>query len=158
MQLWLFVCECLLTATHSAVCCVCCRVLPEEEIFAPPNPSKPSVLYNAMIHPLLKMTVFGAIWYQGEANAGAPNNYNCTFPAMIDDWRQKWYTSTGGHTDPLFAFGFVQVSSVHWMVWEARSIGLVFSTHGVRILFLVYDLSHDHFLPLYIFLTLYCSF
>ncbi|KAK3746757.1 hypothetical protein QZH41_013585, partial [Actinostola sp. cb2023] len=87
------------------------KVLPEEEIFAPPNPSKPSVLYNAMIHPLLKMTVFGAIWYQGEANAGVPNNYNCTFPAMIDDWRQKWYTSTGGHTDPLFAFGFVQLSS-----------------------------------------------
>lgn len=82
---------------------------PEEEVFVP-TPSKPSVLYNAMIHPLLNMTIYGAIWYQGEANANAPNTYNCTFPAMIDDWRQKWYDGTDGFTDPQFPFGFVQVS------------------------------------------------
>lgn len=28
-------------------------------------PSKNSVLWNAMIHPLLNMTIKGAIWYQG---------------------------------------------------------------------------------------------
>ena len=38
------------------------------------------------------------------------NNYNCTFPAMIDDWRGKWHTSTMEQTDPLFGFGFVQVA------------------------------------------------
>jgi len=26
---------------------------------------KNSVLWNAMIHPLLNMTIYGAIWYQG---------------------------------------------------------------------------------------------
>ena len=38
------------------------------------------------------------------------NNYNCTFPAMIDDWRDKWHTSTIEQTDPMFGFGFVQVA------------------------------------------------
>ena len=36
-------------------------------------------------------------------------NYNCTFPAMIDDWREKWHTFTMEQTDPMFGFGFVQV-------------------------------------------------
>ena len=35
-----------------------------------PNPNDPSVLWNSMMHPFIQMTIFGAIWYQGEANAG----------------------------------------------------------------------------------------
>ena len=35
-----------------------------------PSPGTPSVLWNAMIYPFLYMTIKGAIWYQGEANAG----------------------------------------------------------------------------------------
>ena len=34
------------------------------------GPGTPSVLWNAMIYPLLNMTIKGAVWYQGEANAG----------------------------------------------------------------------------------------
>jgi len=41
---------------------------------------------------------------------GAPDSYNCTFPTMIDDWRAKWYQYSGEQTDPLFPFGFVQVT------------------------------------------------
>ena len=37
---------------------------------ADPNPHQHSVLWNAMIYPFLNMTIKGAIWYQGEANAG----------------------------------------------------------------------------------------
>ena len=36
------------------------------------------------------------------------NLYNCTFPAMIDDWRKKFHQS-GGST-AYFPFGFVQVA------------------------------------------------
>ena len=87
-----------------------CRfVSPEEKIFAGPNTH--SALYNAMIHPFLNMTIYGAIWYQGEANADAPCTYNCTFPAMIDDWRSKWFYGTDKLTDPEFPFGFVQVDN-----------------------------------------------
>ena len=41
--------------------------------------------------------------------AGDPPKYNCTFPAMIADWREKWYQTTAGQTDKMFPFGFVQV-------------------------------------------------
>ena len=40
------------------------------------GPDDASVLWNAMIHPFLNMTVYGAIWYQGESNAGHPGTYN----------------------------------------------------------------------------------
>ena len=83
----------------------------EHEIFGPTPPDRHSVLYNAMIHPFLNMTIYGAIWYQGEANANQPLTYNCTFPAMIDDWRVKWFDGTGSLTDRVFPFGFVQVSA-----------------------------------------------
>jgi sialate O-acetylesterase len=44
-------------------------------------------LWNAMIHPFFKLTIFGAIWYQGESNTGYNRDqYSCTFPRMINDW------------------------------------------------------------------------
>nr|XP_020455900.1 sialate O-acetylesterase isoform X1 [Monopterus albus] len=71
-----------------------------------------SILWNAMIHPLLNMTLKGAIWYQGEANAGYhQDKYNCSFPAMIDDWRMAFHQGSGGQTALDFPFGFVQLST-----------------------------------------------
>ncbi|XP_071113686.1 sialate O-acetylesterase-like [Haliotis cracherodii] len=76
------------------------------------NPNSPSVLWNAMARPFVNMTIYGAIWYQGEANAGSPtmDMYSCMFPAMIDDWRDKFHQGSGGQTDPAFPFGFVQLA------------------------------------------------
>ncbi|XP_067675204.1 sialate O-acetylesterase-like [Haliotis asinina] len=77
------------------------------------DPNAASVLWNAMIRPFLNMTIYGAIWYQGESNATPPttmNQYNCTFPAMIDDWRDRFHRGSLGQTDPLFPFGFVQLA------------------------------------------------
>ncbi|KAL3067756.1 hypothetical protein OYC64_022186 [Pagothenia borchgrevinki] len=74
------------------------------------SPQENSVLWNAMIHPLLNMTIKGAIWYQGEANyIYHQKKYNCSFPAMIDDWRMAFHQGSGGQTAPDFPFGFVQV-------------------------------------------------
>ena len=56
----------------------------------PVGPGSPSSLYNAMIHPLLPFAIKGAIWYQGESNAGAAYEYRTLFPTMIKDWRAKW--------------------------------------------------------------------
>lgn len=71
-----------------------------------------SVLWNAMIHPLLNMTIKGAIWYQGEENANYhQEKYNCSFPAMIDDWRMAFHSGSGGQTANDFPFGFVQLST-----------------------------------------------
>jgi sialate O-acetylesterase len=64
---------------------------------------QPTQLWNAMIHPLLKMRFRGVIWYQGEANTGDAISYACRFPAMISDWRQKFQL-------PDLAFVFVQLA------------------------------------------------
>ncbi|XP_067675941.1 sialate O-acetylesterase-like [Haliotis asinina] len=76
------------------------------------NSHTPTQLWNCMIHPLLNMTIYGVIWYQGENNAIPHSNthkYNCTFPAMISDWRLKFNQGSLGQTDKLFPFGFVQL-------------------------------------------------
>jgi len=75
------------------------------------GPGDNSVLYNAMIHPFLKMTIYGAIWYQGEADASGDKmaKYGCTFPAMIEDWRAK-FNQASSQTSATFPFGFVQLA------------------------------------------------
>lgn len=50
----------------------------------------PSSLYNGMIQPLLPFPIKGAIWYQGESNAGQPIEYRTLYAAMIQDWRKRW--------------------------------------------------------------------
>ena len=66
------------------------------------NSHTPSVLFNAMINPLLPYTIKGAIWYQGESNVGRASQYTRLFPAMISDWRKRF-----GSTFPFY---FVQIA------------------------------------------------
>ncbi|BFZ25021.1 hypothetical protein BsWGS_28060 [Bradybaena similaris] len=84
--------------------------LPDEERLQ--GPGNNSVLWNAMIHPMLGMTIKGAVWYQGESDSSGTkmDHYNCTFPAMIQDWRNNFNKASNGQTDDLFPFGFVQLS------------------------------------------------
>lgn len=63
----------------------------------------PTVLFNAMINPLIPYTLKGAIWYQGEANISQPELYKSLFPAMVKDWRARW-----GIGD--FPFYYVQIA------------------------------------------------
>jgi sialate O-acetylesterase len=50
----------------------------------------PTALFNAMINPLTKYTIKGALWYQGESNRKGSENYKKLFPAMVKDWRERW--------------------------------------------------------------------
>ena len=68
-----------------------------------PN-SYPTLLYNAMINPIIPYSIKGAIWYQGESNADRAKQYEKAFPLMITDWRKHW-----GQGD--FPFYFVQLAS-----------------------------------------------
>jgi sialate O-acetylesterase len=68
-----------------------------------PN-SRPTLLYNGMVHPLLNVSVLGAIWYQGESNAGRAYRYRTLFPNMIRDWRKQW-------GNPDMGFYFVQLAN-----------------------------------------------
>lgn len=67
------------------------------------SPNRPSVLYNAMIAPIIPFGIRGAIWYQGESNAGWAYAYRKDFPALIRNWRDDW-----GQGD--FPFLFVQIA------------------------------------------------
>jgi sialate O-acetylesterase len=58
--------------------------------WAPWMPWKPSELYNGMIAPLMPYAFKGAIWYQGESNAGRAEQYRTLFPDMIRCWRRDW--------------------------------------------------------------------
>ncbi|NXT22793.1 SIAE acetylesterase, partial [Syrrhaptes paradoxus] len=76
------------------------------------GPQTPSVLWNAMIHPLLNMTLRGIAWYQGESNAFLhTDRYSCSFPALVADWRRAFHAGSAGQTELLLPFGFVQLST-----------------------------------------------
>jgi len=72
------------------------------------NPNQTSVLFNGMIAPLVRFPVRGAIWYQGESNAGYPQVYRTLFPALIRDWRAQWNAKKDGED---FGFYFVQLAN-----------------------------------------------
>jgi sialate O-acetylesterase len=67
------------------------------------DPNRGSVLFNGMINPLLPYAVKGAIWYQGESNAGRAYQYRTLFPTMIESWREAW-------KNPDMSFLFVQLA------------------------------------------------
>jgi len=102
-----------------------------------PN-SFPTLLYNAMLNPLMPYGIKGAIWYQGETNAGRAYQYRKAFPLMITDWRQHW-----GEGD--FPFYFVQLASFnaargnseHGSTWaelrEAQSMTLSLPNTGMAV-------------------------
>ncbi|GAB3013872.1 sialate O-acetylesterase [Spirosoma pulveris] len=52
--------------------------------------NQPTALYNAMVAPEIDYTIKGFCWYQGESNAGRPEEYATLLPALINDWRNKW--------------------------------------------------------------------
>ena len=54
------------------------------------NPNRTTVLYNGMIAPLKPFPIKGAIWYQGESNAGRAAQYRKLLPTMIQDWRAQF--------------------------------------------------------------------
>jgi sialate O-acetylesterase len=68
------------------------------------HPTLPALLYNGMIANVLPYGIKGAIWYQGESNAGRAKEYQTLFPAMIKNWREDW-----GQGE--FPFGFVQLAN-----------------------------------------------
>jgi sialate O-acetylesterase len=66
----------------------------------------PAQLYNAMIHPLVPYRIRGAVWYQGESNAGGgeagATDYTDLQSRLIAAWRQDWGVGN-------FPFYFVQL-------------------------------------------------
>ena len=64
---------------------------------------RPANIYNGVLKSHLGYGIKGAIWYQGEANAGRAYQYRDLFPLMIQNWRNEW-----GQGD--FPFYWVQLA------------------------------------------------
>lgn len=79
----------------------------------------PSGLFNGMIAPVTPYTIRGAIWYQGESNAGPANRgnmdlYGQLFPTMILSWRYEFAKAQGvPREESDFPFLFVQLANFH---------------------------------------------
>ncbi len=51
---------------------------------------RPANLYHGVLNPVIGYGLRGAIWYQGESNAGRAYQYRHLFPLMIRNWRDVW--------------------------------------------------------------------
>jgi sialate O-acetylesterase len=52
--------------------------------------ARPANIYNGVLKSHLGYGIRGAIWYQGESNAGRAYQYRDLFPLMINSWRDEW--------------------------------------------------------------------
>jgi sialate O-acetylesterase len=112
------------------------------------NPNTPASLYNGMLAPLIPYGIQGAIWYQGESNAGRAYQYRRLFPAMIQNWRDDW-----GEGD--FPFLFVQLanfmaakpdpSDSEWAeLREAQMMTLALPNTGMAVIIDIGDANDIH--------------
>jgi sialate O-acetylesterase len=73
-----------------------------EKVQEPWGPKDMGVIYNAMIHPLLKTNVKGVLWYQGESNTSHSNDYDRLLSSLVSSWRNVFNND--------FPFYFVQIA------------------------------------------------
>jgi sialate O-acetylesterase len=74
-----------------------------------------------MIAPLLPYAIKGAIWYQGESNAGRAYQYRSLFADMIRNWRQDWGEGN---------FTFLAVQLAPWDKNKKRSLEEITAAPG----------------------------
>ena len=75
---------------------------------------QPTGLFNAMIAPLLGFPIRGVLWYQGESNDKAPDEYADLFKTMINDWRAKYQSAYSSFLIPHSSLPFIFVQLPIW--------------------------------------------
>lgn len=112
----------------------------------PHNQQQPSVLYNAMIHPIVPYALRGAIWYQGESNHSEGMLYTEKMKALIGGWRQLW-------TRGDFPFYYVQIAPFPYgdepaailpEFWEAQTAALQVPHTGMAVIHDIGDITDIH--------------
>ena len=103
----------------------------------PGHPHEPTTLFNGMIAPLVKYTIKGALWYQGETEAGRSQGhvYGEALMTLVQDWRAAF-----GQGD--FPFYWVQLANYgnaakngHWMrVQEGQVKATALRNTGVAVI------------------------
>ena len=103
--------------------------------------TKPCWLYNGMLAPIIPYGIKGALWYQGEANAGKADTYTKLCGTMIQDWRTLW-----GLGD--FPFYYVQLPAYNNTYWpalrEAQTNLLALKNTGMAVTLDVGELTNIH--------------
>lgn len=108
-------------------------------------PGTPGYTYNAMIAPITSFSIAGAIWYQGESNAGTASTYTKLMGTMISAWRKAW--------NKEFPFYFVQIAPYNYgkgtikgaLLREAQTETLQFPHTGMAVITdLVADTGNIH--------------
>jgi len=102
-------------------------------------PNHDGLCYNAMIDPITKFNIAGAIWYQGESNTANNDTYHKLFTTMIKSWRDAWKKD--------FPFYYVQIApykygtnNVGALVQEAQARATNFPNTGMVV---ITDLVED---------------
>jgi sialate O-acetylesterase len=103
----------------------------------PGHAHEPTSLYNGMIAPLIKYTIKGALWYQGETEAGRAQGqiYGEALMTLVQDWRRAFAQGD-------FPFYWVQLANYgnaqkngHWMrVQEGQVRATALRNTGVAII------------------------
>ena len=105
--------------------------------------TRPTGIYNSMVHPLVPYAIRGAIWYQGESNLRDGMRYHKKMKALINGWREVW-----GQGD--FPFYFVQLAPFSYSkrfnyrgpdtghlflprIWEAQTATLALPNTGMAV-------------------------
>ena len=116
------------------------------ELLPPNDPQQPTVLYNAMIHPLVPFALRGAIWYQGESNHTEGMRYTEKMKALIGGWRGLWPSGE-------FPFYYVQIAPFPYgdeapdvlpKFWESQTAALEIPHTGMAVIHDVGDLNDIH--------------
>jgi sialate O-acetylesterase len=87
----------------------------------PGQPWEPAELYNGMLANLMPYGIKGAIWYQGESNAGRAWQYRSLYADMIRNWRRDW-----GQGD----FHFYTVQLAPWDNGRKRDLATIAAEVG----------------------------
>ena len=64
--------------------------MPDKKMTGDFNQQTPTVLYNAMISPMVGYAIKGALWYQGESNRNEPAEYEKLLPGLSENWINEW--------------------------------------------------------------------
>jgi len=100
----------------------------------------PTVIYNAMVDPLVPYAIAGAIWYQGEANCVAGDGllYFDKMKALVNGWRSVWGQGN-------FPFLYAQLAPWKYsgkyaknadelpLIWQAQTMSLTIPNTGMAV-------------------------
>ena len=105
-------------------------------------PNHDGLCYNAMIDPVTKFNIAGAIWYQGESNIANNDTYHKLFTTMIKSWREAWKKD--------FPFYYVQIApykygfnNVGALVQEAQTKSMSLPNTGMVVVTDLVDNIND---------------